>query len=142
MSDSDETCALEVFRSTMRSPVDGWSTGTQRIKWCLTSRNHFQKSPRTTRQAFTNMLGGSTPLVELHGSAPGFAPPKTKASYRTIPLPQVVGDALAAHLAAYPVGDGGLTSRTTTAGRAAGPVLGPLGSTRSTTISATTTPAC
>jgi integrase len=30
------------------------------------------------------------------------APPKTPASYRTVPLPQVVVDALAAHLASFP----------------------------------------
>ena len=33
---------------------------------------------------------------------PYLAPPKTPASYRTIPLPQVVVDALAAHLATFP----------------------------------------
>lgn len=37
-----------------------------------------------------------------------FGPPKTKASTRTIPLPQVVVDALAAHLAAFPAGEHGL----------------------------------
>lgn len=36
------------------------------------------------------------------------APPKTKASYRTVPLPQVIVDALAAHLAEFPAGDHGL----------------------------------
>ncbi|GEP40597.1 site-specific integrase [Nocardioides psychrotolerans] len=38
---------------------------------------------------------------------PTFGPPKTKASYRTIPLPQTVVDALAAHLADFPAGDQG-----------------------------------
>jgi integrase len=33
-----------------------------------------------------------------------FGPPKTKASYRTIPLPQVVVDSLAAHVAEYGTG--------------------------------------
>jgi integrase len=42
-------------------------------------------------------------LVTMPGQAPYLAPPKTPASYRTIPLPQVVVDALAAHLAAFPV---------------------------------------
>ena len=37
-----------------------------------------------------------------------FGPPKTPASVRTIPLPQVVVDALAAHLAAHPAGEHGL----------------------------------
>lgn len=41
-------------------------------------------------------------LVLLPGQPPQVAPPKTDASYRTIPLPQVVVDALAAHLAAFP----------------------------------------
>lgn len=47
-------------------------------------------------------------LVTLVGQAPGFGPPKTRSSYRTIPLPQVVVDVLAAHLAAYPPGEHGL----------------------------------
>jgi integrase len=41
-------------------------------------------------------------LVTVPGKPPYLAPPKTRASYRTIPLPQVVVDALAAHLAAFP----------------------------------------
>ncbi|HMQ26261.1 MAG TPA: site-specific integrase [Acidimicrobiales bacterium] len=47
-------------------------------------------------------------LVLLPGAAPEHAPPKTQASYRTVPLPAVVVNALAAHLAAYPVGESGL----------------------------------
>ncbi|MEO3938971.1 site-specific integrase [Dermatophilaceae bacterium Soc4.6] len=47
-------------------------------------------------------------LVGISGHAPALAPPKTDASYRTIPLPQVAVDALATHLAAFPVGDEGL----------------------------------
>jgi integrase len=39
---------------------------------------------------------------------PSFGPPKTQASYRTVPLPQVVVDALAAHMAAFPPGEHGL----------------------------------
>ena len=47
--------------------------------------------------------------VVVHaGSPPHLAPPKTKASYRTVPVPQVVLDALAAHLAAYTSGLEGL----------------------------------
>jgi integrase len=38
---------------------------------------------------------------------PTFGPPKTRSSYRTIPLPQVVVDALAAHLADFPAGEDG-----------------------------------
>jgi integrase len=47
-------------------------------------------------------------LVGLSGHAPTFGPPKTKASNREIPLPTVVADAMAAHIAAYPPGDDGL----------------------------------
>jgi integrase len=47
-------------------------------------------------------------LVTVGGRAPTFGPPKTEASVRTIPLPSVVLDALAAHIAAYPGGQGGL----------------------------------
>ena len=41
-------------------------------------------------------------LVTVSGRAPFLGPPKTPASVRTILLPTVVVDALAAHLAAYP----------------------------------------
>jgi integrase len=41
-------------------------------------------------------------LVTVTGRAPFLAPPKTAASVRSIPLPTVVIDALAAHLAKYP----------------------------------------
>jgi integrase len=41
-------------------------------------------------------------LVLLPGGEPYIAPPKTPAFYRTVPLPQVVVDALAAHLASFP----------------------------------------
>lgn len=44
-------------------------------------------------------------LVLTPGAPPQIGPPKTEASYRTIPLPQVVIDALAAHLAAFPAAD-------------------------------------
>jgi integrase len=38
----------------------------------------------------------------------GFAPLKTKASYRTVPLPRIVVDVMAAHLARFPAESGGL----------------------------------
>lgn len=41
-------------------------------------------------------------LVLLPGGEPYIALPKTPASYRTVPLPQIVVDALAAHLATFP----------------------------------------
>jgi hypothetical protein len=41
-------------------------------------------------------------LVLMPGGAPYVAPLKTPASYRTVPLPRVVIDALTAHLAAFP----------------------------------------
>jgi integrase len=47
-------------------------------------------------------------LVTVVGREPFLAPPKTSASARTVPLPQAVLDALAAHLAAYPAADDGL----------------------------------
>lgn len=47
-------------------------------------------------------------LVTVPGQPPTLAPPKTRASNRTIPLPQVVVDALAAHLAEFPAGSDGL----------------------------------
>jgi integrase len=43
-------------------------------------------------------------LINLPGRAPYLAPVKTRASVRTIPLPQTVVDGLAAHLAACPAG--------------------------------------
>lgn len=47
-------------------------------------------------------------LVTVSGQPPSMGPPKTAASVRTIPLPQVVVDALAAHLAEFPAGADGL----------------------------------
>jgi integrase len=47
-------------------------------------------------------------MVTLVGQPPSLGPPKTSASVRTIPLPTVVVDALAAHLAVYPTDPGGL----------------------------------
>lgn len=41
-------------------------------------------------------------LVTMPNRAPYLAPPKTQASVRVVPLPQVVVDALAAHLATWP----------------------------------------
>jgi integrase len=47
-------------------------------------------------------------LVLLPGGPPRLAAPKTEASRRTVPLPQVVVDTLAAHLADHPAGTDGL----------------------------------
>jgi integrase len=47
-------------------------------------------------------------LVSTPGRGSLLGPPKTVASVRTIPLPQVIVDVLAAHLASFPVEDGGL----------------------------------
>lgn len=44
-------------------------------------------------------------LVGISGRVPYFGPPKTAASVRVIPLPTVVVDGLAAHLAAFPAVD-------------------------------------
>ena len=46
-------------------------------------------------------------LVTIPRQAPFLAAPKTSASVRTVPLPQVVVDALAVHLAAFPAGADG-----------------------------------
>lgn len=47
-------------------------------------------------------------LVLAGSGPPAFGPPKTEASIRSIPLPDVVGTALAAHLEHYPAGSDGL----------------------------------
>lgn len=47
-------------------------------------------------------------LVRVQNGAPVWGPPKTEASYRTIPLPAVVVEALQQHLAAYDVEPDGL----------------------------------
>jgi integrase len=47
-------------------------------------------------------------LTPSSGGPPEFAPLKTEASYRTVPLPDVVLDALAAHLTRWPVDREGL----------------------------------
>jgi integrase len=46
-------------------------------------------------------------LLTVPGRGPAFGPPKTKASVRAIPLPQVVVEALAEHLATFPIADDG-----------------------------------
>jgi integrase len=56
-------------------------------------------------------------LVAVAGEPLQFGPPKTAASVRTIPMPQVVADALAAHLTTYEPGPDGLIF-TTEAGNA------------------------
>ncbi len=60
--------------------------------------------PPTTEQV--DELRDTSQLVGVDGLGPRFGPPKTAASVRTIPLPQVVVDSLAAHLAAYSAVDG------------------------------------
>jgi integrase len=63
-------------------------------------------------------------LVTVPGQEPFLAPPKTAASMRTVPLPQIVLDALAAHLALCPtdglvfVNEGGRPIRRTAFGSA------------------------
>jgi integrase len=55
-------------------------------------------------------------LVTIAGKAPHLGPPKTAASVRTVPLPAVVLDELAAHVAAYERGWQGLLFTTATRG--------------------------
>lgn len=47
-------------------------------------------------------------LANVHGGNGGFAPPKTRAGVRDIPVPAHVIDMLAAHLAEFPANDTGL----------------------------------
>ena len=47
-------------------------------------------------------------LILSGSSPPEFGPPKTAASVRTVPLPKVVGESLAAHLERWPVDANGL----------------------------------
>ncbi len=49
-------------------------------------------------------VGVDQQLLTSVGRPLHLSPPKTAASVRTIPLPQIVVDVLAAHLAAYPAG--------------------------------------
>ena len=51
-------------------------------------------------------------MVTLPGREPFHGPPKTAASYRTVPLPRVVLDALDEHLVAFPVGSSELVFTT------------------------------
>ena len=53
-------------------------------------------------------------LVMLAGSTSIFGPPKTASSVRTVPMPTIVGEALAQHLATYPAGQDGLIFTTPT----------------------------
>ena len=53
-------------------------------------------------------------LTGVQDGRPIFGPPKTPSSVRTVPLPQVVADALAAHLAAHPAGPDGLVFTSST----------------------------
>jgi integrase len=47
-------------------------------------------------------------LISARGGVPEFGPPKSKAGFRTVPVPEVVGSALAEHLARYGPGPAGL----------------------------------
>src|SRR5207253_3315207 len=47
-------------------------------------------------------------LIAARDGVPEFGPPKSKAGFRTVPMPEVVGSALAAHLARHGHGPAGL----------------------------------
>ena len=47
-------------------------------------------------------------LICIVGEQPALAPPKTHASVRTVPLPDVVGEVLAQHIARYGIAPGAL----------------------------------
>lgn len=66
-------------------------------------------------------------LTTVTGRAPEFGPPKTTSSVRTVPLPTVVVDALAVHLAAFGTGPDGLLFTNELGDRCAGPPSGPPG---------------
>jgi len=53
-------------------------------------------------------------LILLPGQEPRHGPPKTRASYRVLPLPQVVVEALAEHLREFPATSSGLIFSTET----------------------------
>ena len=55
-------------------------------------------------------------LVLVPGRPPTLAPPKTRSSVRTVPLPGVVGDAVAEHLARFPAEPDDLVFRSRTGG--------------------------
>jgi integrase len=55
-------------------------------------------------------------LVTVRAGVPEFGPPKSKAGFRTVPMPDVVGTTVAAHLARYSTGAAGLVF-TNTEGR-------------------------
>ena len=55
-------------------------------------------------------------LILLAGQQPQHGPPKTRASYRSVPLPQVVLEALAEHLRQFPAGSEGLLFTTDSGG--------------------------
>lgn len=55
-------------------------------------------------------------LVTIGGQVPHIGPPKTEASIRAVPLPQVVLDELAAHVAAFGPGEHGLMFTTPSGG--------------------------
>lgn len=47
-------------------------------------------------------------LISARGGVPEFGPPRSRASFRTVPMPSIVAEALAEHLAIYPPGSAGL----------------------------------
>jgi integrase len=47
-------------------------------------------------------------LIAAQAGVPEFGPPKTKAGFRTIPMPRIVGETLAGHLTRYHPGPAGL----------------------------------
>jgi len=47
-------------------------------------------------------------LISVRDGVPEWGPPKSKAGFRTVPIPHVVGSALAEHIARYGTGPGGL----------------------------------
>jgi Phage integrase family len=62
--------------------------------------------PVTATRSPAPVGAGRSAVVRVRGRGVELTPLKTAASYRTIPLPKVIGDELAAHLARWPVVSG------------------------------------
>ena len=100
-STEEVEAVLAVTEPRLRAAVMlGASTGMRQGEVCGLTADRIDWLRRTVRV--------DRQLVTASGRAPYLAPPKTAASVRTIPLPQVAVDALAAHLAEYPAGADGL----------------------------------
>ena len=114
-------------REPDRSAVPGDGLAGRRVRAALVGGRRPDPRPHPPRaraQVTIDRQLGYRPATKRYGpdtaSRPLFAPPKTGASCRAIPMPTTVTAALRAHLRAYPPGPGGLLFTTP-----AGNVLNP-----------------